>query len=35
MIYVENFPNNLTHEKLASIFKRAGKIRHVSIPKFN
>ena len=34
MIYVENFPSNLDHEKLASIFKRAGKIRHVSLPRF-
>ena len=34
MIYVENFPENLSHEHLALIFSRAGKIKHVSIPKY-
>lgn len=34
MIYVENFPENLDHEDLTKIFKRAGKIRHVSLPRF-
>ena len=34
MIYVENFPEYINHEQLASIFKRAGHIKHVSIPKY-
>ena len=34
MIYVEKFPEELNHEQLASIFKRAGHIKHVSIPKY-
>ena len=34
MIYVENFPGDLQHQQLATIFSRAGKIRHISIPKF-
>ena len=34
MIYVENFPENLSHEHLALIFSRAGKMKHVSIPKY-
>lgn len=34
MIYVEKFPDQINHEQLTSIFRRAGKIRHVSLPKF-
>lgn len=34
MIYVERFPETLSHEDLSQIFKRAGKIRHISVPKF-
>jgi len=33
-IYVERFPSNVNHEHLSIIFRRAGKIRHVSLPKF-
>jgi RNA recognition motif-containing protein len=34
MIYVENFPDTIDHEQLARIFKRAGKVRHISVPKY-
>jgi len=34
MIYIENFPEYINHEQLASIFKKAGHIKHVSIPKY-
>lgn len=35
MVYVEKFPASvMDHEKLSSIFKRAGKIRHISMPKY-
>jgi len=34
MTYCENFPEELNHDKLAQIFRRAGHIKHVSIPKF-
>lgn len=34
MIYVENFPAGLSHDQLAQIFRRAGQIKHVSIPKY-
>jgi len=34
MIYVENFPDYITHEQLASVFKKGGHIKHVSIPKY-
>ena len=33
-VYVENFPPQLTNMQLAMIFARAGKVMHVSIPKF-
>ena len=33
-IYVENFPEHLTHRELAKIFVRAGPIRNVSMPKY-
>lgn len=33
-IYVERFPSIINHEHLSIIFKRAGKIRHISLPKF-
>lgn len=33
-IYVENFPEQLTHRELAKIFARAGAIRNVCMPKF-
>ena len=33
MVYCENFPEELSHEQLAQIFRRAGHIKHVSIPK--
>lgn len=33
-VYVENFPHHLTLDELSQIFKRAGNIQHVSIPKF-
>lgn len=35
MIYIENFPENITHDQLAQIFKRAGHIKHVSMPKYS
>lgn len=34
MVYVENFPEYINHEQLALIFRRAGNIKHVSIPKY-
>jgi RNA recognition motif-containing protein len=34
MVYVENFPDTIDHEQLARIFKRAGKVRHISVPKY-
>lgn len=34
IIYVENFPNNLDHEGLTKVFEKAGKVLHVSIPKY-
>lgn len=34
MIYVERFPEEITHEELALIFRRVGHIKHVSMPKF-
>ena len=34
MVYVERYPEELSHEQLASIFQRAGKIKHVSMPKY-
>lgn len=33
-IYVENFPEHLTHRELARLFARAGAIRNVVMPKF-
>lgn len=33
-IYVENFPEHLTHKEFAKLFARAGPIRNVSMPKF-
>lgn len=33
-IYVENLPNDITHEILTSIFSKIGKVELVSIPKF-
>lgn len=35
MIYVENLPEDSTHEAIAEIFANAGKILHVSLPKFS
>jgi RNA recognition motif-containing protein len=34
MIYCERFPEEMTHDHLAQIFRKAGLIKHVSIPKF-
>jgi RNA recognition motif-containing protein len=34
MVYVERYPEELSHEQLATIFKRAGRIKHISMPKF-
>ena len=34
MVYVENFPDYINHDQLASIFKKAGSVKHVSIPKY-
>ena len=34
IIYVENFPNILDHEGLGKVFEKAGKVLHVSIPKY-
>ena len=34
MVYVERYPEELSHEQLATIFKRAGRIKHVSMPKY-
>lgn len=33
-IYIENFPEHLTHRELARLFARAGPIRNVIMPKF-
>lgn len=33
-IYVENFPQHLTHKEMAKLFARAGTIRNVVMPKF-
>ena len=33
-VYVENFPNTITHEHLAAIFAKIGKILHISLPRF-
>jgi RNA recognition motif-containing protein len=33
-VYVENFPEHLTHRELAKMFARAGPIRNVSVPKY-
>jgi RNA recognition motif-containing protein len=33
-IYVENFPEHLTHRELAKLFARAGTIRNVTMPKY-
>jgi RNA recognition motif-containing protein len=32
-IYVENIPNNVTHETLKTLFSREGRVVNVSIPK--
>jgi len=32
-IYVESFPKEITSENLVSIFKRAGKIRFIKLPR--
>jgi RNA recognition motif-containing protein len=34
IVYLESFPEELSHEELASVFKRAGRIKHVSMPKY-
>ena len=34
-VYVENLPEDSTHESVAEIFQNAGKILHVSLPKFS
>jgi len=34
-IYVENLPSTITHESLAAIFAKIGKIMHISLPKFS
>ena len=34
-VYIENLPNNISHENLRSIFKDYGRILHTSIPKFS
>ena len=33
-VYIENFPNEMTNEDMAKVFKRAGIIRHISMPTF-
>ena len=33
-VYIENFPLEMTSEDMAKLFKRAGLIRHISMPKF-
>lgn len=33
-VYIEKYPEELNHDQLASIFRRAGHIKHVSIPKY-
>ena len=33
-VYVENFPEQLTHQEIAKLFSRAGEIRNVRVPKF-
>ena len=35
MIYVEGYPEECTHEHLATILRRAGRIKHVSLPKYS
>lgn len=33
-VYIENFPEHLTHKEMARLFARAGTIRNVIMPKF-
>lgn len=33
-VYIENYPVQMTNYDIAKIFKRAGSIRHVSMPAF-
>ena len=33
-IYIEDFPEHLTHRELAKLFARAGTIRNVTMPKY-
>jgi len=33
-VYIENFPKEMTNQDMAKVFKRAGTIRHVSMPTF-
>lgn len=35
IIYVENFPENTSHEILANIFSKIGPISYISIPKYS
>lgn len=34
VIYVENFPESITHEILARIFSKIGEVLHISLPKY-
>ena len=34
MVYIERFPEELTNDQLVMIFKRAGHVKHVSMPKY-
>jgi len=34
-IYVENVPNDVTHDVLYKLFTRYGKVLHISIPKYS
>lgn len=35
VIYIENLPENITHETLAKIFSKCDEILHVSVPKYS
>jgi len=33
-IYVESFPKDVTSENMVAIFKKAGEIRYIKLPRF-
>lgn len=35
IVYVENYPSSLNNSDLAAIFKRAGEVLNVQMPKFS